>query len=257
MPPSFDPMEDDVSLAQEDEMMQDLCEPEKPKKVREKNKNKDVAGLKPEEKFRVNFYNNRVVGKHQASFSRHLGILVRDRNMCPLQVHSWKNIGEDKLEHMWRAVTGCKDGNLPNMATIFFETHKKEDTLVEPEASKIYTEIQEVVQSEPSLTNIEVIERCFGPQNKSHVVGLGGGITTKELKGGSFSKAAILVELNATRKEKESLQTELNATKNAKESLEKYMDDFESKYDHLISLLFFKSTKYKLKYLIDKGPEEV
>ncbi|XP_016509898.2 uncharacterized protein LOC107827318 [Nicotiana tabacum] len=239
--------------------------------------------------------------------------------MCPLQVHSWKNIGEDKLEHMWRAVTykfdsddmnhqrdhvlnhmkklwtnwrgslhryvkfkplhealkdvpkevdksglewlvkehflsekfkGCKDGNLPNMATIFFETHKKEDTLVEPEASKIYTEIQEVVQFEPSLTNIEVIERCFGPQNKSHVVGLGGGITTKELKGGSFSKAAILVELNATRKEKESLQTELNATKNAKESLEKYMDDFESKYDHLISLLFFKSTKYKLKYLI-------
>ncbi|OIT02638.1 hypothetical protein A4A49_10965 [Nicotiana attenuata] len=98
-------------------------------------------------------------------------------------------------------------------------------------------EIQELVQSEPSLTNIEVIERCFGPQNKSHVVGLGGGITTKELKGGSSSKAAILIELNATRKEKESLQTELNATKKAKDSLEKCMDDFESKYDHLISLL--------------------
>nr|XP_009606447.1 uncharacterized protein LOC104100819 [Nicotiana tomentosiformis] len=105
MPPSFDLMEDDISLAQEDEMMQDLCEPEKQKKVRGKNKNKDVAELKPGEKFRVNFYNNRVVGKHQASFSRHLGILVRDRNMCSLQVHSWKNIGEDKLEHMWRAVT--------------------------------------------------------------------------------------------------------------------------------------------------------
>ncbi|XP_075098468.1 uncharacterized protein LOC107787865 [Nicotiana tabacum] len=98
-------------------------------------------------------------------------------------------------------------------------------------------EIQELVQFEPSLTNIEVIERYFGPQNKSHVVGLGGGITTKELKGGSSSKAAILIELNATRKEKESLQTELNATKKAKDSLEKRMDDFESKYDHLISLL--------------------
>ncbi|OIT20633.1 putative receptor-like protein kinase, partial [Nicotiana attenuata] len=64
-----------------------------------------------------------------------------------------------------------------------------------------------------------------------------GGITTKELKGGSSSKAAILSELNATRKEKESLQTELNATKKAKESLEKRMDDFETKYNHLISLL--------------------
>ncbi|OIT36948.1 hypothetical protein A4A49_07851 [Nicotiana attenuata] len=102
------------------------------------------------------------------------------------------------------------------MATIFFETHKKDDTLVEPEASKKYAEIQELVQSEPSLTNIEVTERCFGPQSKSHVVELGGGITTKELKGGSSSKAAILIELNATRKEKESLQTELNATKKAK-----------------------------------------
>ncbi|XP_019266814.1 PREDICTED: uncharacterized protein LOC109244212 [Nicotiana attenuata] len=97
---------------------------------------------------------------------------------------------------------GGKDGNLPNMATIFFQTHKKDHTLVEPEASKKYAEIQELVQSKPSLTNIEVIKRYFGPQKKSHVVGLGGGITTKELKGGSSSKAAILIELNATRKEK-------------------------------------------------------
>ena len=305
MPPSFDPMEDDVSLAQEDEMMQDLCESENPKKVRGKNRNKDVAGPKSGEKFRVNFYHNQVVGKHQASFSRRLGILVRDRNMCPLQVHSWKDIGEDKPEHMWRAITdkfdsddmnhqrdhvlnhmrklwnnwrgslqkyvkfkplhealkdvpdevdksdcewlvkkyflseifketsirnsinrsklrmphrtgskpireiiyeqGSKDGNPPNMATIFFETHKKNDTLVEPEAGEKYGEIQELVQSEPSLTNIEVVERCFGPQNKSHVIGLGGGITTKELKGGSSSKAAIPAKLNAVGKEKESL----------------------------------------------------
>ncbi|OIS98924.1 hypothetical protein A4A49_01612 [Nicotiana attenuata] len=132
---------------------------------------------------------------------------------------------------------GGKDGNPPNMATIFFETHKKNDTLVEPEASKKYDEIQELVQSEPSLTNIEVVERCFGPQNKSHVVGLGGGITTKELKGGSSSKAAILAELNATRKEKESLQTELNATKKAKELLEIRMGNIDSKYEHIISLL--------------------
>lgn len=132
---------------------------------------------------------------------------------------------------------GGKDGNPPNMATIFFETHKKDNTLVEPEASKKYAEIQEWVQSEPSLTNIEVIERCFGPQNKSHVVGLWGGIATKELKGGSSSKAAILIELNATRKEKESLQIERNAIKKAKDSLKKCMDNFKSKYDHLISLL--------------------
>ncbi|XP_070057944.1 uncharacterized protein [Nicotiana tomentosiformis] len=111
---------------------------------------------------------------------------------------------------------GGKDGNPPNMAIVFSETHKKNDMLVEPEVSKKYVEIPELVECEPSLTNIEVVERCFGPQNKSRVVGLGGGITTKKLKGGSSSKAAILAEVNATRKEKESLQTEMNATKKQK-----------------------------------------
>ncbi|XP_018624045.1 uncharacterized protein [Nicotiana tomentosiformis] len=101
---------------------------------------------------------------------------------------------------------GGKDGNPPDMATSFFETHKKDDKLVEPEINEKYAEIQEPVQSEPSLTDIEVVERCFGPQCKSNVVGFGGGITAKELKGGNSSKAALLDELNATRKENLSLK---------------------------------------------------
>nr|XP_018629854.1 uncharacterized protein LOC108946945 [Nicotiana tomentosiformis] len=101
---------------------------------------------------------------------------------------------------------GGKDGNPPDMATVFFETHKKNDKLVEPEINEKYAEIQELVRSEPSLTNIAVVEKCFGPQCKSHVVGFGGGINVKELKGGNSSKAALLVELNATRKENLSLK---------------------------------------------------
>jgi len=66
---------------------------------------KVVTGLKPGEKLRVTFYHNRVVGDHHTLFSRHLGSLVRDRNMCPLRVHSWTDIEEAKLEHMWGAVT--------------------------------------------------------------------------------------------------------------------------------------------------------
>ncbi|WMV25155.1 hypothetical protein MTR67_018540 [Solanum verrucosum] len=45
-------------------------------------------------------------------------------------------------------------------------------------SEKFKAEIQELVQSEPSLTNIEVVKRCFGPQCKTHAVGFGGGITT-------------------------------------------------------------------------------
>ena len=92
----------------------------------------------------------------------------------------------------------------------------------------LQAEIQELVQSEPSLTNIEVVERCFGPQCKSHAVGFGGGITTKELKGGSTSKAVLLEELKTTRKEKESVQ--------------KCMDILESKYEHLENIVIRQSS---------------
>ncbi|KAH0702207.1 hypothetical protein KY285_016485 [Solanum tuberosum] len=278
-------------------------------KVRGTNICKKVLRLRPGEKLKVTFYQNPVVGPNHTSFTRHLGLLVRDRNMCPLRVHSWMDIEEHKLEHMWEAVTekfdcdnmngqrdnvlqhmrklwnnwrgslhknmkskplhevlkdvpigvdksdwewlvkehflskkfkrmqssykgikykkhnqqGGKEGNPPNMATIFFVTRKKGNELVELETNEKYAEIQELVQSEPSLTNIEVVEWCFEPQCKSHAVGFGGGITTKELKGGSTSKAALWEELKITRKEKESLR--------------KRIDILESKYDRLESIV--------------------
>ncbi|KAH0642126.1 hypothetical protein KY290_033728 [Solanum tuberosum] len=73
---------------------------------------------------------------------------------------------------------GGKNGNPPNMATIFFETRKKGNELIQPETNEKYAEIQELVQTEPSLTNNEIVERCFGPQCKSRAVGFYGGITT-------------------------------------------------------------------------------
>ncbi|KAH0636100.1 hypothetical protein KY285_035828 [Solanum tuberosum] len=42
---------------------------------------------------------------------------------------------------------GGKDGNPPNMTTIFFEIRKNGNELVEPETVEIYAEIHELVQS--------------------------------------------------------------------------------------------------------------
>ncbi|XP_075100144.1 uncharacterized protein LOC107762009 isoform X2 [Nicotiana tabacum] len=107
-----------------------------------------------------------------------------------------------------------KDGNPPDTATIFFETRKKDDKLVEPETNEKY-----------------VVERCFGPQRKSHVVGFGGGITAKELKGANSSKDALLEKLSATEKENKSL-------KECIEGLESKCDVLESKYAQLASAVF-------------------
>nr|XP_016435796.1 PREDICTED: uncharacterized protein LOC107762009 [Nicotiana tabacum] len=108
---------------------------------------------------------------------------------------------------------GGKDGNPPDTKTIFFETRKKDDKLVEPETNEKY-----------------VVERCFGPQRKSHVVGFGGGITAKELKGGNSSKDALLEKLSA-KKENESLKGRI-------EGLESKYDVLESKYAQLASAVF-------------------
>ncbi|KAH0682780.1 hypothetical protein KY289_020532 [Solanum tuberosum] len=319
----LDPMEDDPTLPRDEvEVMQDnqrrktgSCEFEKVKKVRGPNLCKVVTGLKPGEKLRVTFYHNRVVGDHHALSSRHLGSLVRDRNMCPL----WEKFDNDDmnghrdhvLKHMrrlwnnWRGSmhmnakskplkevlkdvsqgvdksdwewlvkehfltekfketstrnarnrsklsmphrTGSKPireiiyelhGNPSDMVTIFFETRKKDNKLLEPETNKKYDEIQELLQVELSLTNIEVVERCFGPQSKSHVVGFGGGITSKDLKGGSTAKTALLEELNASRKEKAALLEELNVTRKENESMKRRLDNIEKKCEMFESVIF-------------------
>ena len=71
---------------------------------RGRNKCKEIARLKPNEKLQVTFYGNRVVGEHYKLFARHLGIIVRDTNICPLRVHKWNDIGDIEKEHMWSAV---------------------------------------------------------------------------------------------------------------------------------------------------------
>ncbi|XP_059308563.1 uncharacterized protein LOC132059799 [Lycium ferocissimum] len=295
------------------------CTTRKVRRVRGRNKCKEVASLQAGEKLKVTFYNNRTVGKNSSIFSRHLGKLVRDQSMCPLGVSSWDDIEEEKLNHMWAAVEdkfesddtdthrdhilgwmkelwnkwrgqlhgkyvkgkpiqealknipegidkkqwewlvkehfstetfqarsnrnaanraklkmfhrigskpireviyqkGGKHGNPPDLATVFFETRKKDNKLVESEAIEKHAQIQELVQSEPSLPSIEIVEKCFGPQIRSHVFGFGGGVKAKDLKGAPPSKTELLSELHSTRKENQSLMDRLSAVENEKDS---------------------------------------
>ncbi|XP_016500811.1 uncharacterized protein LOC107819238 [Nicotiana tabacum] len=78
--------------------------PGKVKKVRGRNKCKEVASLEVGQKLKVTFYNNRTVGTNSKLFSRHLGRIVRDRNMCLLGVSSWNDIKEEKMNYMWPAI---------------------------------------------------------------------------------------------------------------------------------------------------------
>ncbi|KAG5607318.1 hypothetical protein H5410_028810 [Solanum commersonii] len=57
------------------------------------------------------------------------------------RLSSWNDIKQEKLNHMWEAVEGGKDGNSPDLATIFFETRKKCNKLVEPKVIEKYVRL--------------------------------------------------------------------------------------------------------------------
>ncbi|XP_073306721.1 uncharacterized protein [Primulina huaijiensis] len=182
-----------------DKYVDDLAT-QKARKVRGKNKNKKIVALKSGEKLEIEFYNNRAVGKHHRYWSRHLGKIVRDKHICPIQVKTWKELTELDKQHMWDSVKGGKDNNPPDIAKIFYKTRHKNGKLVEPEAQEKYDEIVKTVQSNSSLSHIEVVEKCFGPQCHSHVFGFGGGMKRKHF---NCSQAAYIKDLEAKLHEKE------------------------------------------------------
>ncbi|KAF3660271.1 hypothetical protein FXO38_12211 [Capsicum annuum] len=96
---------------------------------------------------------------------------------------------------------GGKDGNPPDLGTIFYETRKKGNKLVEPEAIEKHVrlaQIEEIVKAESSLPTIEIVEKCWGPQNLSHVICFGGGVKAKDMKEGTSSKTELLSALHST-----------------------------------------------------------
>ncbi|KAH0636132.1 hypothetical protein KY290_036560 [Solanum tuberosum] len=78
----------------------------------------------------------------------------------------------------------------------------------------------------------------IGPQRKSHVVGFGGGITSKDLKGGSSAKDALLEQLNVSKKEKAALLEERNANRKENESIKRRIDNIKKRCEIFESAIF-------------------
>ncbi|KAH0727751.1 hypothetical protein KY285_004299 [Solanum tuberosum] len=112
-----------------------------------------------------------------------------------------------KMPHHIGSIDG-KDGNPPDLATILFETRKKYNKLVEPEAIEKHAQLEEMVQADPSLPTIEIVKKGCGPQTRSHVFGFGGGVKARDLKGETSSKAEFLSALHSTREDIKSLNEE-------------------------------------------------
>ncbi|WVZ75780.1 hypothetical protein U9M48_023812 [Paspalum notatum var. saurae] len=207
---------------------------------REKNKCKAVADLKPREKIKIVFYNNRALSK---TFSRHLGRLIRDTNITPIRVKKWSYISATALSHIYDAVTdkfenadpnididmykteimeyardlwhnwrgdlnhhyGGKDNNPPTLDKIFSITHTKGGGFVESESFTKQAEIELERMLNPSLSNVQLMDKCFPSNRWDHVVGYGGGIKAKDIRTPSLSKSELIEKLTMSEAEKREL----------------------------------------------------
>ncbi|XP_065871762.1 uncharacterized protein [Euphorbia lathyris] len=109
---------------------------------------------------------------------------------------------------------GGKDGNPPDFLSLFFETRQKDGKLQDEEATKKYDEIVETIQSKPSLSTIEVIDKCFGPQTHSHVFGYGGGIKRKDILGSKSTKEKELEDKMQEKDWKKNINSRLDQLDN-------------------------------------------
>ncbi|XP_047261584.1 uncharacterized protein LOC107847599 [Capsicum annuum] len=92
LPPSTDKV---MKPSQTVEIAVGSSNPKKVKRVRGSNKCKEVSSLEVGQKLKVTFYNNRTVGKNSNLFSRHLGKIILDSNICPLAVNKiWITCGQ-------------------------------------------------------------------------------------------------------------------------------------------------------------------
>ena len=58
--------------------------------------------------------------------------------------------------------------------------------------------MRETIELEPTLSNIEVVEKCFRLQHHNNVICFGGGIKLKDLKEPLAKKAELEAKLHET-----------------------------------------------------------
>ncbi|KAH0734938.1 hypothetical protein KY285_010645 [Solanum tuberosum] len=86
-------------------------------------------------------------------------------------------------------------------------------------------QIEEILKVEPSLPSIEIVEKCCGPQTRSHVFGFGGGVKAKDMRGGTSSKTELLSQLRSTQEENISLNEKNKSLNDRLSTLEDEMKE--------------------------------
>ncbi|XP_020258591.1 uncharacterized protein LOC109835000 [Asparagus officinalis] len=161
------------------------------------NKCLKLNNLSHGEKKIITFYQNRAI---EPEFSRYLGIIIRDRNICPVAVENWAKIPQQNKDHMWASIKDKFDADdmeqkresvMRHLRDLWnkwrgdmHRKYVKENSLQVALRNKpTEDEIVQVKQANPSLSDIEIVEKIWGKQSHGHITVFGGGTTLKDLRG--------------------------------------------------------------------------
>ncbi|KAL2937403.1 Ubiquinone biosynthesis protein COQ4 mitochondrial [Bienertia sinuspersici] len=111
---------------------------------------------------------------------------------------------------------GVKEGkDPPPISAVFKRTRQgKSGKLAETEAAK-YDEIVAVEKDYPSLSNFEVVEKCFGDQDRGSVVCFGSGVRPKDVRGPLPSRFELTTRLHEKEKENDDLKKRIDEMEKA------------------------------------------
>nr|CAD1825964.1 unnamed protein product [Ananas comosus var. bracteatus] len=138
-----------------------------------------------------------------ASFTMLLQLLKDDllpsETNFPNSYYEAKKIIQD-LGLSYKKIDACKNDSM---------LYWKEDA----NSNLCKDKIVEVTQAEPSLSNIELVEKCFGPQRHDHVVCYGGGLNSNAMRTNS-SKVELQAKLRESQRENQSLRNRMDEMEN-------------------------------------------
>ncbi|KAL2894879.1 Peroxidase 24 [Bienertia sinuspersici] len=170
--------------------------------------------------------------------------LAHQTGSKPFRQVIWKDLGANK-------------GIKPGLVNVFYKTRKKDNSLPNAEMTQKYDEIREILEKDPSLPHVEVAQRVFKSKSRDPVVGFGGGIKLKDIKGPQPSREELEVELNTTKKQNqvlesrvEALQAENNDLKGRVGSVEAQMKRFEDMMMNQLNVNLSSSGMLSLAYFI-------
>ncbi|KAL2930066.1 Structural maintenance of chromosomes protein 4 [Bienertia sinuspersici] len=116
----------------------------------------------------------------------------------PFRQVIWKDLGANK-------------GIKPDLVNVFYTTRKKDNSLPNVEKIKNMMKFEKYWKKIHHFPMLRKHKRVFKSKSRDRVVGFGGGIKPKDIKGPQPSREELEVELNTTKKQNQVLESRVEA----------------------------------------------